>query len=275
MELNKFISKDARDLQLMFLSVFMLYGVIMLRWEISYTKIVLTQGICILTQILGSRIIDKNWKWDSVKSASITAFGLAILFYSESDWVIALSAFLAIISKFIFRYKGFHFLNPSNAGIILTLILTGKGWVSPGQWGTLSFITFFILGFGLLIVTKSGRLDSALSYLIVALLLDYFRMIVYQGWDLTVLLHKYTNGSLILFTFFMITDPRSTPQNRYARIIWSIFIVISTYFLTYKLQIYTAPLWALFYCSFLTPLFNYLLPGENFEWNQTFKNKLV
>ncbi|MFK7968736.1 MAG: RnfABCDGE type electron transport complex subunit D [Bacteroidia bacterium] len=39
-----------------------------------------------------------------------------------------------------------------------------------------------------------------------------------------------TNGSLLLFTFFMITDPMTTPNARKPRIVWAILIGIVSFF---------------------------------------------
>lgn len=269
------INRDVRDFQLLFLSSFLIFGISYLSWEISLLKILVTNICCIVTQFVLNRLVDKSWKPDSIKSAAISAFGLCILFYAQSIYMVAVCSVITIASKFIFRINKTHFINPTNAGIILTIILFGKGWISPGQWGTLSFLTFFIIGVGLMVVTKSNRLDTALTFLICAFTLDYLRIVIYQGWDFSVLLHKYTNGSIILFIFFMITDPRSTPQHRGARIFWAVILSLTTYYLSYSMQIYTAPLWALFYCSFLTPVLNYFFPGEIFEWNTKLKTQVL
>ena len=47
----------------------------------------------------------------------------------------ALAAFGAIASKFLFRVDSKHFFNPANLGIIIALTFTQDAWVSPGQWG--------------------------------------------------------------------------------------------------------------------------------------------
>jgi hypothetical protein len=146
------------------------------------------------------------------------------------------------------------------------LLFYKDGWISPGQWGVKEAWPLMIGIPGLMVITKAGRLDTAIAFLITLLGLDTYRILFHLEWEPMVLLHKYTTGSLLLFTFFMITDPVSTPRNKVVRIIWASCIGISSFYGQSYLFIHTAPLYCLFFFSLLTPVLNKIFPAEQFEW---------
>jgi Na+-translocating ferredoxin:NAD+ oxidoreductase RnfD subunit len=88
------------------------------------------------------------------------------------------------------------------------------------------------------------------------------------GWEPEVWLHKLTSGSLLLFTFFMITDPVTTPSAPRARIGWSMLVGALAFMLGWKYFVNASPVWALFFLSPLTPLIDHLWKGERFSWIQ-------
>ncbi len=256
--------KDARNFQILFQSAFLLYGIWALDWEADIYRFATLMGVCLMTQFIGALITKAPMH--SLKSALITSLGLSLLFKSNSYLTLALAAFLAIGGKFVFRHQQKHVFNPANFGIVATILLTGDGWVSPGQWGSQVILLFFIGAAGLMVLLRCGRVDTSLAFIGTLFLLEFSRTVLYQGWGMDVLMHKFTNGSLLLFTFFMITDPVTTPNAPSARLIWAALIATVTFFLGTKFQVHTAPVWALFFISPITPLFDRLLKGKKFEW---------
>lgn len=258
---------DARHYQLSFLSIFLLTGLIELQWSLLPYQIPLTFGIAMLTQAAG--ILISGIPWHSMKSAIITSFSLSIMFRSDDYSVIALAALIAIGSKFILRTQNKHYFNPANIGICLAILLTSKGWISPGQWGSEGVWLFLVGILGFMVVTKAKRLELALFFFLAYGGAMAWRVLVWQNWPADALLHTFSNGALLLFTFFMITDPVSTPAHRIVRVFWA----AGTGLLAFWLQAYQwvngSPLWALFIFSFLTPLLDRLFPAERFQWNST------
>lgn len=258
--------KDARHFQIFYLGAFLLFGIIFLDLQSELSRILLFLLTCIITQLIGAA-----WRGaspSSWKSATITALGLSLLLYSSNFWVIIFAAFVAMASKFLIRFQGKHIFNPGNFGIIAAIALTGEAWVSPGQWGSDIILVYFFGAAALMVLLKVGRIDTSLSFIITLFILEYFRTIVYLGWDWDVLFHKFSNGSLLLFTFFMITDPVTTPKNKKARIIWGAMIAVLAFGLSQWFYIYTAPIWALFFAAPLTALFNHYMKGKTFQWIQ-------
>ncbi len=256
---------DARYLQITYLSCFLFYGIAQLGWEISAFNFITTFVIGIVTQIVAVKITRQHLS--SIKSALITILGLTILLRAGNAGVYAFAAFVAIASKFIIRYKGKHIINPANFGIITAILVTGSAWISPGQWGNTTVLLFMIGAAGMMVLLKVGRLDLALPFLLVFGGLEFFRSVVYQGWPIDFFWHKMFNGSLMLFTFFMITDPKSTPAHRKGRIIFSVVIAILSFVLSNYLFVQVAPVWALFFLSPITLLLDRIFPAQQFNWN--------
>ncbi len=256
--------KDPRNYQISFLSVFLFYGLWFLNWEIKPEKLLTILSVSLFTQLVGCYFFKKNIS--SIKSAVITSLGLTIMLHANSLSTYALAAFLAIASKFIFRTGQKHFFNPANFGIILVVYFTGDAWISPGQWGA-SGILFFLVGIlGFVVLYRVNRIDIGLFFIVTLFLLDYSRTILYQNDTIIVLLHKYTNGSLLLFSFFMITDPVSTPSGVITRCLFAITVAGTAFYLQNFIQLHTAPVWALFFISPITVIFDQFIKAPKFKW---------
>jgi Na+-transporting NADH:ubiquinone oxidoreductase subunit NqrB len=120
----------------------------------------------------------------------------------------------------------------------------------------------------MMVVLKVGRLDLALPFLLTYGGLELLRTVLYQGWPMDFFWHKILNGSLMLFTFFMITDPKSTPNHKAGRIIFSVVIGILTFYLANYKFVNGAPIWALFFLSPLTILLDKLFKANSFNWKK-------
>lgn len=256
--------KDARHFQIVYLSLFLAYGLFALNWDAELLRFTVLISTCLIVQALGA-----YWKGasqNSWKSAMITALGLSLLLHATEFWVIILAGFLAIATKFLIRFQDKHIFNPANAGIVLTILLTQNAWVSPGQWGSDVILIYFFGAAALMVLLKVGRIDTSLAFLLTLFALEAARTVFYLGWGWDVLFHKFSNGSLLLFTFFMITDPVTTPKNKKARILWGALIAVASFILSQWFYLYTAPIWVLFFAAPLTALFNHYMKGKSFQW---------
>lgn len=74
-----------------------------------------------------------------------------------------------------------------------------------------------------MVLKKVGRWETTAVFLstygILEAIYNY-----YLGWNFEVLLHQLMTGSLLVFAFFMLSDPRSIPDGKNGRIIWAIVI---------------------------------------------------
>ena len=256
--------KDARHYQISFLLIFLFTGIFSLKWRIEPTQIFVTFLVALSVQSFG--IFFLKLPISSLKSAFISSLSLCLLFRCDQYSIIGLAAFISIASKFIFRAQDKHFFNPANIGICATMLLTGQGWISPGQWGSDGLWLFVVGILGFLVVTQSNRLELAIIFLVGYGGAQIIRMYFYQGWPADALTHLFTNGALLLFTFFMITDPASTPKHKTVRIIWALAVGLLAFYLQAYQWVNGSPLWALFLLSPLTPLLDYLFKGEKVQW---------
>ncbi len=258
------LRKDARHFQIVFLSTFLAYGLLALQWDAEWERY-----LVLFITALSTQAIFIRWKglpWSALKSALITALGLCLLLHAGNLWTVALGAAIAISSKFLIRVRGKHIFNPANIGIVGAILLTGDAWVSPGQWGAGPALVFLVGAAGLMVVLRVGRIDTSMAFLLTFALLDLGRTVLYLGWGLDVWAHRMMNGSLLLFSFFMITDPMTTPDAPRARIAWSVLVALITFSMGAFAHVHTAPVWALFVFCAVTPLLDALFKGERFSW---------
>lgn len=263
---------DLRILQILFLASFLSYGIFVLDWETNLVNVSIIILIAALTQSLFCLAF--NLPIHALKSALITSLGIAILLRSNHLFIFGMTAFFAIGAKYIFRIQHKHFINPANFGIVFIILFTGKAWISPSQWGSSTALIFIIGSLGLMILTNLKKIDLAISFLIFYFGFDFVWNIIYKGWPLDSFSHNFSNGSTLLFTFFMITDPSSTPNSRLGRILWVMIIAIIAFYLTTFQYVKGAPLYALFVSSILVPIFDQLFLNEMFSWD-SIKNRTL
>jgi Na+-transporting NADH:ubiquinone oxidoreductase subunit NqrB len=215
-------------------------------------------------QALGARWRSEAFEW---RSALVTTLGVSILLRAAYPGFWFAAAFIGIGAKFLIRWRGKHIYNPANLGVVL-MILAGGGaaWISPGQWGQASWIAGLMIGFGALVLSCARRLDIAIAFFGTYASLLIARAL-YLGDPLAIPLHQMQTGALLVFTFFMITDPRATPDSRFGRILLAVAVAGLAYHLQFKMQMRPGLLFALAALSPLTILLDRLMPAQRFNWS--------
>lgn len=257
-------SSDPRHYQILFQITFLVYGYTLLNWDVSLMKLNITLLTTMMVQ--GAWIHFKGLPWSGLKSSLISGLSLCLMFQANSIWTLVLAAALAIISKFIFRINGKHIFNPTNFGMLAAILITGDAWISPGQWGSEGMVLFLVGITGLIVLLRVKRLETAFGFLLTFLTLSFFRHVIYQGWPVDFFFHQLNAGSLLLFSFFMITDPMATPSSQKVRLIWSAITGALAFLIATKLFVHTAPIWALFFMSIIVPVLDKYFPGNKFQW---------
>jgi Na+-transporting NADH:ubiquinone oxidoreductase subunit NqrB len=257
---------DPRDYQIVFLTTFLGLGIATRDWSIKPELILTLVVTCCVTQLIGSRIQkpDEN-PLPALKSALITSLGLCLLLRADRVSTMVIAGCLAIASKFIFTTNGKHWFNPANFGIIIALILTPDAWVSPGQWGEDWWYLLLFIGTGGIVLNRVGRWDTSVAFFGAYAGLEAARNF-WLGYPWDVYTHRLSSGSLLLFALFMITDPRSIPNARSARVSWAIAIAGLTFILRNYFYIHEAVFIALFTISPLTILLDRLWHAPQFNW---------
>jgi Na+-transporting NADH:ubiquinone oxidoreductase subunit NqrB len=250
--------QDARLWQIAALTSLLSWNLTMLSLGASLLPSLVALASALATQAAASRLTGQRL---DLRSPWITGLSLALLIRGDSLWVPALAAAIGIGGKFIFRIRGKHLWNPAALGIFV-LLQTGHAWVSPGQWGTSSFIAALVL-------SRAARLDTALAFLGTHLALLLARA-AWLGDPPAIPLHQVQNGALLLFAFFMITDPRTTPDARPARILFAAVVAGLAHWLIFFEQMRPGLYVALIALAPLVPLLDRLFPATGFVWRPDF-----
>jgi enediyne biosynthesis protein E5 len=182
--------------------------------------------------------------------------------------VAMLTAVVAIASKFTLRVRGKHVFNPTNFALVSMTLLTTSVWVSPGQWGSGTIFAFLLASAGGLVVNRAARADVTCAFLVSYAALLIGRSL-WLGEPLAIPLHRLENGALVLFSFFMISDPKTTPDSRAGRVLFAGLVALGAYVVQFWLFRTNGLLWSLAVCSLAVPLIDLLLPGPRYQWQPT------
>lgn len=263
--INKAIAaapKDARIYQILFLGTLLSAGVLARDFTLRWEQMVLTFAAGIATQTFAMQRLGLKRGY---LSAVVTCFGLSILLRADSLWVHPLIAAIAIGSKLVIRVNGKHLYNPANLGVICGLTLLPGAWISPGQWGhDLAAAVWFVV-LGAVVTSRARRWDISWTFVSIFLGMVLLR-VLWLGQNPAVFWHQLGNGALLLFTFFMISDPMTIPNHRYARFIYALIVASVAIYWQYGMFKPNALVWSLFFCTLLVPLLDRLFPAQKFEW---------
>ncbi len=240
---------------------------------VTWLTLAMTFAGTMTAQLLGTGILNyrahkallHKFEW---KSAMITALGVTILLRAADPWIWLAAGFTGVALKFLIRIDGKHIFNPGCIGIVAMMLLLGNdAWVSPGQWGQAPLVAGYALALAALTLSSAKRLDIALGFLgtFAAIL---FARAAWLGDPMVIPLHQLSSGALLIFAFFMITDPRSTPDSRAGRILFAMAIAGLTAWFIIGPNVRGAPLMALAALAWLTPVIDRLMPARRFQWTQ-------
>jgi enediyne biosynthesis protein E5 len=257
--------RDPRLYQIAVLSSLLLYGVLALDFEVSLLQAAVLLGTALLTQAACARL----WHLPAFdpKSALISGLSLCLLLRTSSLLLAVVAAVLTIASKFVLRWRGKHVFNPTNFGIVVLLLLTDRVWVSPGQWGSVAFFAFLMACLGGLVVHRAARGDVTWAFLAFYLAVLFGRAL-WLGQPMAIPLHQLESGAFLLFTFFMISDPKTTPDSRAGRILFALLVALGAGFVHFVLYRPNGLLLSLAFLSPLVPLLDRLLPGTRYAWHR-------
>lgn len=169
---------------------------------------------------------------DFFLSAHITALAVAMLLYANDQlWPIAFATAAAIGSKAIFRAPVAggtrHFFNPSNFGITISLLLFPWVGIAPpyhftenlsgaGDW----ILPAVIVISGMFLNARfTHKLPLIAAWLGGFILQALLRSFIFDTPVVASLLPM-TGMAFVLFTFYMATDPATTPSSYRAQVVF-------------------------------------------------------
>ncbi len=261
------INKDPRPVHIAWMVAILGFGTFYYDFSLSLEIIAVIFCSGVLSHLTLSSVF-KTYS-GSILSSLITCTGLSLLVRTESLWFAAMLAALAIGSKFVLRLNGKHIFNPANFGVAIGMLCFSEVWVSAGHWGSGIQILLLLSLLGSVLVKRAGASELSLAFLFSYVSIWLVYRSLYLGYELEILLHSISSGSFIIFSFFMVSDPRTCPANRFARYLHIFLVAIVAHIFTYYLYLENGPILALFFLSILVPVWDYLLSGEEYRWEKS------
>ena len=254
--------QDPRHLQIVTLAGMLAYGLGWLDFSWPSWLFLIYPLSALLFQWLLGRLAGLSF---DPRSALISSLSLCLLLHTDTWMWAVFAAAVAIGSKFVLRVAGHHVFNPSCLAIVVTLLATDRAWVSPGQWGLGAFLAFAAVCLGLWVLHHTRRGDVTLAFLAAWSTLLFGRAFwLGDPWSIPLL--QLQNAALLIFAFFMISDPKTVPDRRLARIGFALVVAVVGYVLQYHFYVNEGLFYALAVCAPLVPLLNRWLPGDRYVW---------
>src|SRR6188768_1210215 len=155
-------------------------------------------------------------------------------------WIFAGTAAVGLLSKYVITFRGRHIFNPSNFGLVLCFVLLGPDRADPLAfwWGPMSvwlaLALVLIVGGGLAILARLHLTPIAVGFWLT--FAAGIAVLAATGHEMTAAWHLgpiggrelwwtlVTSPEVLVFLFFMITDPRTIPETRRGRRIYAISV---------------------------------------------------
>ena len=219
------------------------------RFDLSIAQILLSLGTCAILEFVialwRQRVI--MWPASALLTGNGVAFVLRVPGTQHGDWwslrgwwIYVATAGVALLSKHVIRFRGRHIFNPSNIGLVLCFLILGKGRADPLDfwWARMSFwlalALVIIVAGGLLILSRLKLLAIAVGFWLafaagigVLALTDHAMT---ARWHLGPITGGYfwwvliTSPEVLVFLFFMITDPKTIPDGGRARLLYAVAV---------------------------------------------------
>lgn len=212
-------------------------GQTVLGFKVSVAQILISMAFCALVEALVTLYRDNVLAWPA--SAVLTGSGVALILRASGtrhgDWwslhgiqYFLLAAALSLASKYFIRAGGRHLFNPSNVGIVWCLLVIGPARVFPQYlwWGPIGapvlVATAVIVVGGIWVLRAVRMVPLAATFLSVYVAL--IGLAALAGHSLSATWHNgpvggasffldiCTSPELLVFVFFMISDPQTAPR---------------------------------------------------------------
>ena len=204
-------------------------------------------GLAIVTAIAAELIMGRltYGVWPHPASAYISGISAGILIRSPFYWPYILTALISITSKYVLRFRGKHLWNPTNFGVSAVVFLApATVAVLSVQWGNVVAPMAVIWVLGTVIVWRVGRLHISATYVLSFLLFSFVRAWM-TGTPWVANVAPITGPMYQLFTFFMVTDPKTTVRGVKGQCL-VVFLVAVVEMILRLNQVIYAPFYALF-----------------------------
>ena len=194
-------------------------------------------------------LYSKTKRLQITESAIIT--GLIIGYVVSSDeawWKIIFAAALAILSKYVIRFRERHIFNPAAFGILISTILLG----ASTQWkGT--YLWYILIPFGIYFMCKIRKAEIVFGYAIISLTLFGAQAFLQKisPWNIFGYLSYF-------YIFIMVIEPKTTPLNYLGKYLFGAGLAAVIFILTETGAKFDVELLSLLVMNAAAPLLNRL-----------------
>ncbi len=174
-----------------------------------------------------------NFVWNRVVSASATAMGCLLALNIPDFWWYAFPIGLSVFSKvLVCRPDGSHIYNPSNFGIVMSLLLLPdhKVYFLPDQFASSLVPLLQALIVGIVVNIWVKRYWQIISYLACTAIMAFLFSSI-SGFNFALLSGPDYNALSIIYLMFMISDPKTSPSKIPEQVIFGCTIAVVTVFL--------------------------------------------
>ena len=256
---------DPRYYQIVVLTTLLTIGIVVLDFGIRWQNAAIIMLTAQATQLLGTRLAGLP-RFDPL-SALITSLSLTLLLRTELIGLAAAAATIAIGSKFLVRVRGKHVFNPANVALVSLMLLSDQAWVSSGQWGSAAIGAFGLACLGFLVLTRAKRAETTIVFLCVYGTLLFGRA-AWLGDPMSIPMHQLQNGALLIFAFFMISDPKTTPDTAAGRTLFATIVATIAFTIQFIFYQPNGPILALILSAPLVPIIDAVLRGSHYRWEK-------
>jgi Na+-translocating ferredoxin:NAD+ oxidoreductase RnfD subunit len=228
-------------------------GQVGLGFRVSVPQILAAILTCAIIEVALTFRSSRAFVWPA--SAMLTGSGVALILrvvgtpandpWNTYAWpLFAVIAGLSLLSKYVIKYRGSHVFNPSNIGLVVAFVVLGPSVVEPLDFWWAPLNGWMLLAYGvilvggLLITRRLALLGLAASFWItlaagLGLLaasghcmtanwafspvcgFDFWRVVV-------------ASPEVMIFLFFMITDPKTAPAGRIGRLVFGVLVAVTS-----------------------------------------------
>jgi hypothetical protein len=226
------------------ITVLHVLGQVHFGFEVSVAQILVALGTCGGTEVVVRFLRDHEVAWPA--NGLLAGNGIAFLLRVEGTrpgdtwtlrgaWIFAVTGAVAVAARYLLRVGGRPLLNPSNVALVGCFVVLGTERVNPLDlwWAPMSpamVVAYAVLAVGGVSVTwRTGMWPASVAFFATFAAMN--GAVARTGhcmvarWNLGPVCDAHywrvltTSPEILLFGFFMITDPRTTPRGRVARVV--------------------------------------------------------
>jgi Na+-translocating ferredoxin:NAD+ oxidoreductase RnfD subunit len=222
-------------------------GQIGFHFELSISQILLAIGTCAVLEV-GIALRQQHvlmWPASALLTGNGVAFVLRVPGTVHGDWwsfrgwwIYVGTAAVSLLSKHVIKWRGEHIFNPSNIGLVLCFLILGRTRAAPLDfwWGPMSawlaVALAIIVAGGFLILSRLKLLRVAIGFWITFAIV--IGLLALAGHTMTARWHLgpisgfhlwfvlVTSPEVLVFLFFMITDPKTAPRSPTGRLVYAV-----------------------------------------------------